>query len=366
MKKAIISIILCVFMIFCASCSITTSNESLEESVTVSNESVEESLIESEQETTSESVEQEEAPDPTEIDYVYTPLDETVKAEIEAYLGHKFGYDCYYGEFEGKHVFGKATPLAAVDDFQLGAFSLFCVSVFGLHVWDGEEYVDYWGVCDIFSFESSKEIAFIHLNHLINDCWMGCAFKENNATKKTKYTTRWANMVGGTYGDVDPRVQWYLGEYEMKGYFAKQTPTISGDMGFLACNLGVLPGETKERYSLFVTLENVVGYEGEKFSCYGSVADVLDMYQITEDMWLDSYDGFITSDNFDLEKAKSIKYCVPIHLSSPIEGCAEICLVVDNDKDKNTYILIMSVDEETGEKYISQIYQYQWVREQQE
>lgn len=357
MKKSIISIVLCVFMVFCASCTLTVPYESEEES-----------LIQSEQENTSESVEQEEAPDPTEIDYVYTPLDETVKAEIATYLGYEkfYNYVCYYGEFEGKHVFGETTPLAAVDDFQLGAFSLFCANVFKLHVWDGEEYVEYWGVCDIFSFESSKEIAFIHLNHLINECWKGCAFKENKATKKTKYTTRWAYMVGGTYGGVDPRVQWYPGEYEMKGYFAKQTPTISGDMGFLACNLGVLPGETKERYSLFVTLENVVGYEEEKFSCYGTVADVLDMYQITEDMWLDSYEGASQSEGFDLEKAKSIKYCVPIHLNSPIEWCDELCLVVDNDKDKNTYILVMDIDEETGEKYISQIYQYQWVREQQE
>ncbi len=355
MKKSIISIILCVFMVFCASCTITMPYESEEESLT-----------QSEQETTSESVEQEEDPDPTEIGYVYTPLDEAVKADIEAYLGKTFYYGCYYGEFEGKHVFGETTPLAAVDDFQLGAFSLHCSNVFKLHVWDGEEYVEYWSVCDIFSFESSKEIAFIHLNHLINECWRGCAFKKNRATKKTKYTTRWAYMVGGTYGNVDPRVQWYLGEYEMNGYFAKQTPTISGDMGFLACNLGVLPGETKERYSLFVTLENVVGYEEEKFSCYGSVADVLDMCQITEDMWLDSYDGFIASENFDLEKVKSLKYCVPIHLNSPIEGCDELCLVLDNDKDKNTYILVMDIDEETGKKYISGVYHYQWVRKQQE
>ena len=342
-------------LLFCASCTITVPYESEEES-----------LIESEQETTSESVEQEEASDPTEKEYVYTPLDEAVKADIEEYLGKTFSYSCYYGEHDGKHVFFIISPLCTTQDFQLGAFSLLCSNIPYLSVWDGEKLVTYADECDIFSFEASKEIAFIHLNHLMNECWRGCAFKKNKATKKTKYTTRWVNMVGGTYGVVDPRVQWYLGEYEMKGYFAKQTPTISGDMGFLACNLGVLPGETKERYSLFVTLENVVGYEGEKFSCYGSVADVLDMYQITEDMWLDSYEGASQSEGFDLEKAKSIKYCVPIHLNSPIEGCDELCLVLDNDKDKNTYILVMNIDEETGKKYISGVYHYQWVREQQE
>ena len=363
--KKIICLVLSILLLFCASCTITVANESLEESVTVSNESLEESLIESEQETTSESVEQE-APDPTEIDYVYTPLDEVVKADIEEYLGKTFSYSCYYGVYEGKYVFFEITPLAAVRDLQLGAFSLFCSSVPYLIVWDGKELVSYGDKCDIFSFEASKEIAFVHLNHMLNKCWGNCAFENDRETKRSNYMNRWAYMVGGTYGGVDPRVQWYLGEYEMKGYFAKQTPTISGDMGFLACNLGALSGETKERYSLFVTLENVVGYEGEKFSCYGSVADVLDTYEITEDMWLDSYDGFNMSENFDLEKAKSIKYCVPIHLNSPIEGCAELCLVLDNDKNKNTYILIMGVDEETGTKYISQSYQYQWVREQQE
>ena len=124
--------------------------------------------------------------------------------------------------------------------------------------------------------------------------------------------------------------------------------------------------QTKERYSLFVTLENVVGYEEEKFSCYGSVADVLDMYQITEDMWLDSYDGFIASENFDLEKVKALKYCVPIYTADTINLNVEICLVLDHDKDKNTYILVMDIDEETGKKYISGVYHYQWVREQQE
>ena len=106
---------LSILLLFCANCTITVPYESEEES-----------LIESEQETTSEGVEQEEAPDPTEIDYVYTPLDEVVKADIEAYLGKTFSYSCYYGEHDGKHVFFIKSPLAAVQDFQLGAFSLFC------------------------------------------------------------------------------------------------------------------------------------------------------------------------------------------------------------------------------------------------
>ena len=354
MKKKIFCFVLCVLLLFCASCTIT-----------VPYESVEESLTQSEQETASEGVEQEEVPDPTEIEYTYTPLDEGVKANIEAYLGTTFSCCCYYGEYDGKHVFFIKTPLASVRSLQLGAFSLRCSNIPCLMVWDGEEIVEYWEQCDIFSFEESKEIAFIHLNHLINDCWGACAFEKNRDVKKTNYMTRWAYMVGSTYGNVDPRIRVYHGEYEMKGYVAEQTPTISGDMGSLVCELGVLPGETKERSSFFVTVENVVGSK-EKFSCYGTVADVMETYEITEDMWLDSYDGFNWSENFDLEKAKSVKYCVPIHLNSPIEGCDELCLVLDNDKDKNTYILVMNVDEETGKKYVSQIYQYQWVREQQE
>ena len=341
---------LSILLLFCASCTITVPYESEEES-----------LIESEQETTSESVEQEEAPDPTEIDYVYTPLDEAVKAEIEAYLGKTFSYSCYYGEHDGKHVFFIKSPLATAQDFQLGAFSLYCSSIPYLRVWDGEKLVTYADECDIFSFEASKEIAFIHLNHLINECWRGCAFKNNRETKRTDYMSRWAYMVGGT-NIYPPRTMVYTGDYAMQGYCAEQEPLFSGDMGFLSCNLGVLPGETKERYSLFVTLENVVGYEEEKFSCYGSVADVLDMYQITEDMWLDSYEGASQSEGFDLEKAKSLKYCVQIYTADTINLNVEVCLALDYDKDHNSYILIMRIDEETGKKYVSEIYHYKWFK----
>ena len=79
MKKKIFCFVLCALLLFCASCTIT-----------VPYESVEESLTQSEQETASEGVEQEEVPDPTEIEYTYTPLDEGVKANIEAYLGTTF------------------------------------------------------------------------------------------------------------------------------------------------------------------------------------------------------------------------------------------------------------------------------------
>ena len=300
--------------------------------------------------------------DPTELEYVYTPVDESVLADIELHLGNKFGYVCYYGEFEGKHVFFAASPFAAVGAVQIGAFSLYCSSLPILQVWDGKELVEYWDKCDIFSFESAKEIAFIHLNHMINKCGHRCTFKSNEASKLTNYVTRWVYMVGITHGST-PRVILRTGNYAMLNYCAEQEPLFSGDMGFLACNLGVMEGETKERSSLFVTVENVLGFD-EKFGYYGTLADVLEMYEITEDMWLDSYDGFNTSENFDLKKAKTLKYCVPIHPADSTKLDVEICLVVDNDKDGNYYILVMRKNEETGKKYISQIYHYKLVEEQ--
>ncbi len=356
MKKSIISIILCVFMIFCASCTITVPYESEEES-----------LIESEQETTSESVEQEEAPDPTEIEYVYTPLDETVKADIEAYLGKTFYYGCYYGEFEGKHVFYIQHFLASVDHTNIGAFRIFSPNVHTLRIWDGNELVDYHDNkdCDIFSFEASKEIAFIHLNHLVNRCAskVKCTFENDELVNRTCYVDRWNYMVGGYDYDL-PRIKLRVGEYSMQGYCAEGEVLFSGDMHVLGEDV-YLPKENEKTLSIFVTIENIFGTE-EKFNYYGTLADVLDMYQITEDMWLDSYDGFIASENFDLEKVKALKYCVPIYTADTINLNVEICLVLDHDKDKNTYILVMDIDEETGKKYISGVYHYQWVREQQE
>ena len=233
-----------------------------------------------------------------------------------------------------------------------------------LRIWDGEKIVNYQQNCDIFSFETSKEIAFIHLNHMLNGCFGFCAFENNKETKKSNYIDRWGYMVGELADDYAP-IELRLGEYEMKGYLAEQTPIISGDMVFLLGDVEGLPDYPQKTRAIFITIKNLLGFE-EEYYFYGTFADIMDMYEITEDMWLDSYDGFTKTENFDLEKAKSLKYCVPIYVADTVEFGHEICLVLDNDKDKNTYILIMDINEETGKKYISGVYQYQWVREHQE
>ena len=52
---------------------------------------------------------------------------------------------------------------------------IFCSYVPCLKAWDCTNLVECWDKCDIFTFEESKEIAFIHLNHMLNERWRGCA-----------------------------------------------------------------------------------------------------------------------------------------------------------------------------------------------
>ena len=146
------------------------------------------------------------------------------------------------------------------------------------------------------------------------------------------------------------------GKYELKNYCVEQEPIFNCELDVVDCDMGILPGEFKESDSYVVTIENTVGYE-EKFTFYGTVSDVEEMYQITEDMWLDSYEGFNQTDEFDLEKAKTLKYCVPVIVSASSELNVEICIVADNLKD-SAYLLVFNVNEQTGEKYISQVYEY--------
>ena len=332
MKKSIFCCLLCFLVLFSASCTISITSES-EETPTYDN------LI-----------------NPEDSPY-YFVLDEDVIAQISDYLGEPFEWGwCYYGEHEGKHVFYCPLLLGRSSSLYIGNFRLYGIGEFVLKIWDGSkftEYTTYTETCDIFSFETSREIALIHANHLWNSCSNSlhpyCVYARGYLVEEISSTIFWQD-ISGDYINLPN------GEYELKNYCAEQEPIFNGELGVVDCDMGILPGEFKESDSYVVTIENTVGYE-EEFTFYGVVADVEEMFQITEDMWLESYDGFNKTEEFDLEKAKALKYCVPIKVSAPSELNVEVCLVEDNLKN-SAYVLVFNVNEQTGEKYISQVYEY--------
>ena len=332
MKKSIFCCLLCFLVLFSASCTISLTSES-EETPMFDN------II-----------------NPKDSPY-YFILDEDVKESMLAYFEKTGEYNfldksCYYGEHEGKHVFFYRLPVATVLYMNVGDFKIETAGSPYLLVWDGEKVVWYEGACNVFGFEASREIALIHCNHSINGCLYykycvdKCAYEEFNEVEELDYMRRWSMGV-----------ELPNGGYELANYCSEQTPLFEGKIGVLPVNMGLLPGEFEKTKRYVLTVENVVDSE-EKFTFYGVVADVEEMFQITEDMWLESYEGFNQTDEFDLEKAKALKYCVPIKVSAPSELNVEVCLVADNLKN-SAYVLVFNVNEQTGEKYISQVYEYQ-------
>ena len=336
MKKSIFCCLLCFLMLFSASCSISLTNGSVKESI------IEETF---------------DYPiNPADSPY-YFVLDEKVRLEISTYYGVDWKLDgCYWGEYEGKHVFYQTCNFGANERMYVGDFGLFCLGFADLLIWDGNELVHYGNGhnCNVFSFEASKKIAIMHANHLWNLCEIpshaSCSFKEGRLVYEIPNNELW-RQISGDYIKLPD------GEYELKNYCVEQEPIFNGELDVVDCDMGILPGEFRESDSYVVTIENTVGYE-EKFTFYGAVASVEEMYQITEDMWLDSYEGFNKTDEFDLEKAKALKYCVPVIVSAPSELNVEICIVTDN-LENSAYLLVFNVNEQTGEKYISQVYEYQ-------
>ena len=336
MKKSIFCCLLCFLMLFSASCSISLTNGSVKESII--------------EETFDNLIKIEDSPN-------YFVLDEEVRLEISACVGRDWYYDCcYYGEYEGKHVFYRTCSFGANGVVYVGPFKIFGLGVPDLFIWDGNKFTNFGGsyACNIFSFETSRKIAIIHANHLWNSCsnnvYPYCRFEEKRLIHKLPSNELW-RQISGDYIKLPD------GEYELKNYCVEQEPLFSGKLGVVDCDMGILPEEFRESDSYVVTIENTVGYE-EKFTFYGTVASVEEMYQITEDMWLDSYEGFNQTGEFDLEKAKTLKYCVPVMVSAPNELNVETCIVTDNLKD-SAYLLVFNVNEQTGEKYISQVYEYE-------
>ena len=367
MKKKIICYLLCLLMLLSVSCNTSSTKESAKESL---RESVEESSTESVEESSTESVEESagamlENYMKVENSPYYFALNEEVKMEIVAKypsFERMAAVCCYFGEHEGKHVFFYLSRFGAVASMNLGGFNLWGGSGVTLYVWDGNELIEYTnGVCDVFSFEASRQIALIYAaHHRVNSCHMkgnDCVFATKEIVKIDVYASRWVEAFGA---DINVRV----GNYAMHGYCTEQEPLLSGNMGIVAGSLGMMPGEFKETERYVVTLENVAGYESEKFSWFGTVPDIMEMYQITEDMWLDSYEGFNKSEGFDLEKAKTIKYCVPINASDSTKLNVEFCLALDNDQDGNAYILVMRKSDFTGKRYISHIYHYKRIEDE--
>ncbi|MBR2336713.1 MAG: hypothetical protein IKA61_02075 [Clostridia bacterium] len=360
MKKRLFCYLICFILLLSASCTITVTNESEEESISSSEEestssSEEESISSSEEESTS-SIEFDNLIKIEESPY-YFVLDEEVRAEISAYKGSEWRYDCcYYGEIEGKHVFYATNSFGASASMYLGDFRIFGLGWPSLFVWDGNEfkYCSQHENSKMFSFEASKQIAIIHANHLWNSCsnnvYPYCRIADKSLIHELPSDELW-RQISGDYIKLPD------GKYRLNSSCSEQEPIFNGRLDVVTCEMGLLPGEFKETNSIVVTIENTVGYE-DRFTFYGTVADVEEMFQITEDMWLDSYDGFNKTEEFSLEKAKTLKYCVPIKVSAPSELNVEICLVTDNLKN-SAYVLVFNVNEQTGEKYISQVYEYQ-------
>lgn len=328
MKKSIICYLLCFLMLFSASCSISLTNGSVEEPEF-------DNLI-----------------DPEDSPY-YFVLDEDVKAEISAYVGKEFTYACYYGEHEGKHVFGSVRPTGVANGGML--VSGFCLSASGspyLVVWDGNALIQYDYSCDIFSFETAKEIAIIHQNHFVNGCRGYCYFRQDRQDKEIKeapYSTL-----------LRPVVNWSLeGDYGLKGYWGEQDSLFSGELDVVLESV-ILPGEVEETETYVITIENTKDNE-EKLAYYGTVASIDRAFQLTEDMWLDSYGEVSQAEETELLRAKSIKVCMPIITAEPTELNVELyiaCERIPYESSEDFYLLIIKADEETGKKYVSGIYYY--------
>ena len=315
-------------MLFSASCSISLTNGSVEEPEF-------DNLI-----------------DPEDSPY-YFVLDEDVKAEISAYVGKEFTYACYYGEHEGKHVFGSVMPTGVANGGML--VSGFCLSASGspyLVVWDGNELIQYDYSCDIFSFETAKEIAIIHQNHFVNGCRGFCQFRTGDKVKEATYESL-----------LIPTLAWPEGEYALKGYWGEQDSLFSGELDVVLESV-ILPGDVEETETYVITIENTKDNE-EKLAYYGTVASIDRAFQLTEDMWLDSYGEVSQAEETELLRAKSIKVCMPIITAEPTELNVELyiaCERIPYQSTDDVFIFIVSTDEETGKKYVSSIYYYKEIK----
>ena len=126
----------------------------------------------------------------------------------------------------------------------------------------------------------------------------------------------------------------------------------------------ILPGEVGETETYVITIENTKGYE-EKFAYYGTVASIDRAFQLTEDMWLDSYGEVSQAEETGLLRAKSIKVCMPIITAEPTELNVELyiaCERIPYQSTDDVFIFIVSTDEETGKKYVSGIYYYEEIK----
>ena len=329
MKKSIICCLICFLMLFSASCTASLTSESVEEPAF-------DNLI-----------------NPEDSPY-YFVLDEDVKAEISAYVGKEFTYACYYGEHEGKHVFGSVYPTGVAYGGML--LSGFCLSASGspyLVVWDGNALIQYDYSCDIFSFETAREIAIIHQNHYANGCRGYCCFRQDKKVIEASYSHL-----------LRPVVNWSLeGDYGLKGCWGEQDQLFSGELD-VVLESAILPGEVEETETYVITIENTKGYE-EKFAYYGTVASIDRAFQLTEDMWLDSYGEVDQSGEDNFKRAKSIKVCMPIITAEPTELNVELyiaCERIPYQSTDDVFIFIVSTDEETGKKYVSGIYYYDEIK----
>lgn len=344
MKKSLICGLLCFLMFTNTSCIILSTSESEKESTSYYYE-----LDEEEKEG-------------EESNFHYYELDEEVKASILAYF-EKTGETsdfleegCYYGEYEGKHVFFSSVPALAESNLYVGCFRMPSPNGANLWVWDDSGLTVYVENCNIFDFDSAREIALVHSNHTYNGCLYSkkhlnkCAFKDGGEVVEVDYFNRWAYLSGAT-------IELPKDSYGLKGYYAEQTPLLSGKIDISYIDMGLLPGEFEHTNRYVLTIENIVGYE-EKFAFYGTVSDIEELCQITGDAWLESYAVSNHAENVDLEKIKRLKYYVPIKPADPSVFNVEICLVVDMSYVGDAYVLVIKVNEETGQRYVSEIYCY--------